>query len=210
MIYICVEGNIGAGKTTLVKKIAERHPVHAIYEQFSENPFLELFYKEPQKHSFPLEMSFLAERFQQLNTIFTAPDLFHDIYIADYSFLKCLVFASQTLSPEDFHVFQLFYKILIKQLPKPDYIFYLNDDVNQLQKNIYNRGRSFESHITENYLKSIEKSYNWHFIGTDKTKLIQIPSYSKYHHIIDLIADAVFSRDIESITQIIGLSEISS
>jgi len=210
MIYICIEGNIGAGKTTLVKAIEHRHPVQAIYEQFKENPFLELFYENPEKHSFPLEMSFLAERFQQLNSIFTATNSKNHTYVSDYSFLKCLIFASQTLQEQDLYLFERFFKILSSQLPQPDYIFFLQDEANQLQKNISKRDRIFERNIKNEYLKSIELSYNRHLIESEKTKIIQIPAYFRHHKKIDALADAVFHCDIELITQIIALNENSS
>lgn len=209
MKYICIEGNIGAGKTTLLKTIEQRHQVNAIYEQFSENPFLELFYKYPEKHSFPLEMSFLAERFQQLNALLSAPDIFNNTYVADYSFLKCLIFASQTLNEQDFHVFKMFFNILSKQLPKPDYIFYLHDDVSQLRQNIQMRARSFENSIDNTYLQRIELSYKQHLTSASKTHILKIKNYSNYFHRVNEIADAIVIGDIEMITQIIDKKENS-
>jgi len=157
--YICVEGNIGSGKTTFANRYAELTGATAIYEQFSQNPFLELFYKNPKQFAFPLEMSFLAERFQQLNDIFSKPDLFTKQYVADYSFLKTLIFAKNNLQPEEFQLFKSFYSILNTKLPKPDLILYLHTESNYAEKNIVMRGRAYEQVIEKSYLESINRGY---------------------------------------------------
>lgn len=201
MTYICIEGNIGSGKTTLVQQIATFNGVQPILEQFSENPFLKLFYENPDTHAFPLEMSFLAERFQQLNQIFSAPDIFKVSYVADYSFIKCLIFASQTLKPEEFHVFQHFYKILRNQIPQPDCIYYLHNSPSDLLKNIEARGRSFEKKIDHAYLERIERAYSERLLGSFKSKIVHIYNYNSLRHRSNELAEAIFFSDIEVISR---------
>jgi deoxyadenosine/deoxycytidine kinase len=159
MSYICVEGNIGAGKTTFAKRYAELTGRTLILEQFSENPFLASFYKEPKKHAFPLEMSFLAERFQQLNNLFSQPDLFSKGYVADYSFYKTRLFAKINLSEGEFHIFDRLYQVLAKQLPQPDKIIYLQTDIAYIKQNISDRNREIEKDIHEAYLAKVHESY---------------------------------------------------
>lgn len=161
-MYICVEGNIGAGKTTFVKRFAEINGYATIYERFSENPFLKLFYENPKEHAFPLEMSFLAERFQQLNDIFSKPDLFSTHFIADYSFLKTLIFAEINLLPEEFEVFKSFHKLLRANLAKPTWYIYLSTETDYALENIKTRNRSIELNIETEYLSKIQNGYtNW-------------------------------------------------
>ena len=112
MQYICIEGNIGVGKTTFAKRFAELSGRTLILEEFDQNPFLASFYENPKKHAFPLEMSFLAERFKQLNDLFSKPGLFDKGYVADYTFLKTLIFAEINLTPEEYFVFKKFYSIV--------------------------------------------------------------------------------------------------
>ena len=157
--YICVEGNIGSGKTTFTKRYAELTGATAIYEQFSVNTFLILFYENPKQFALPLEMSFLSGRFQQLNNIFSKPDLFAQNYVADYSFLKTLIFAKNNLGAEEFELFKTFYNILNAKLPNPDLIIYLHTETNYLERNIANRGRDYEKLIEKQYLESINTGY---------------------------------------------------
>jgi deoxyadenosine/deoxycytidine kinase len=195
--YISVEGNIGVGKSTFVKRFAELSGYTPIYEQFSENPFLAPFYEDPKKHSFPLEMSFLAERYQQLNKIFFEPDLFSTGYIADYSFLKTLIFAGVNLSEGEYEVFKSFHKLLSRHLPLPDLIIYLQAPVLQLQENISNRGRLFEQRIDPDYLHLIEDAYV-RAIGELKTVKVLRFSYSNERwSSLDELVKFVLSSEIE-------------
>ena len=173
--YICVEGNIGAGKTTFVKTFAQTTGYTPIFERFSENPFLKLFYQNPKKHAFPLEMSFLAERFQQLNDVFSKPDLFQDNHIADYSFLKTLIFAEINLLPEEFQIFRSFHKILSQSLVPPDCIVYLDTNLEYLENNIERRKRAMEQGIERNYLNDISLGYKRWLLHSRQTPLIIIP-----------------------------------
>ncbi|RLD31693.1 MAG: 2-amino-4-hydroxy-6-hydroxymethyldihydropteridine diphosphokinase, partial [Bacteroidetes bacterium] len=142
--YIAIEGNIGAGKTSLATMISEQFNGKLILEQFEDNSFLPKFYKEPDKYAFPLEMSFLAERYQQLKDQLTKQDLFRTFTISDYLFIKSLIFAKNNLQADEFALFSTMFTIIDEFLPKPDLLVYLYLDVPGLQRNIKNRGRSYE------------------------------------------------------------------
>jgi deoxyguanosine kinase len=157
--YIAIEGNIGAGKTCLSTMIAEQFNGKLILEQFEDNSFLPKFYKEPDKYAFPLEMSFLAERYQQLKDQLTKQDLFKTFTISDYLFNKSLIFARNNLQSDEFALFSQMFTIIDEFLPKPDLLVYLYLDISNLQKNIRKRGRSYEQEIQDTYLESIQNGY---------------------------------------------------
>ena len=162
--YIVVEGNIGSGKTSLVKMLTKELSAHSIYEEFSDNPFLPKFYAEPEKHAFPLELSFLAERYHQLKKELNTRDLFHKNIISDYYFIKSLIFAEITLPEDEFALYKKLFHIIHQKLPQPDLLIYLYSDVERLQKNISKRGRDYESQISDDYLQQIHKGY-FNFLG---------------------------------------------
>jgi len=157
--YICIEGNIGAGKTTLSRMLSEEFDTRLILEQFEDNSFLPKFYAEPDKYAFPLELSFLAERFQQLKKELTAHDLFRTTTIADYFINKSLIFARSTLQNDEYALFQKLFQIILPNLPKPNLIVYLHAGVGRLQNNIRERGRSYEQNIMDEYLSKIQDAY---------------------------------------------------
>lgn len=157
--YIVIEGNIGAGKTTLSKMIAKEFNAKLILEQFADNPFLPKFYKEPDKYSFQLELSFLAERYQQLNKELTSRDLFRPFTVADYYFMKSLIFAQATLKEDEYNLYRQIFDIIYKSIPKPDLYVYLHVDVKNLAKNIAKRGRDYEKGISEDYLAKLQEGY---------------------------------------------------
>ncbi len=157
--YIVIEGNIGAGKTTLSKMIAKEFNAKLILEQFADNPFLPKFYKEPDKYSFQLELSFLAERYQQLNKELTSRDLFRPFTVADYYFMKSLIFARATLKEDEYNLYRQIFNIIYKTIPKPDLYVYLHIDVKNLAKNIAKRGRDYEKGISEDYLAKLQEGY---------------------------------------------------
>lgn len=157
--FIAIEGNIGAGKTTLSKKLTIDFNARLILEQFAENPFLPKFYADPEKHAFPLELSFLAERYQQLKNELSSQDLFKPTIISDYYFLKSLIFAKANLSEDEFSLYSKLFHIINDSLAKPDLFVYLYHDVERLQNNIKKRGRSYEQNITNDYLLKIQTSY---------------------------------------------------
>ena len=157
--YVVIEGNIGAGKTTLAGRIADDFNARLILEHFADNPFLPKFYKDPEKYSFPLELSFLASRYRQLKDELVAQDLFKSFTVADYYFMKSLVFASSTLSGDEFNLYRQIFYIIYGSLPKPDIYVYLHLNPDRLLKNIEKRGRSYEEGISREYLQTIQESY---------------------------------------------------
>jgi len=157
--FIAIEGNIGAGKTSLATLIANEFNAKLILEQFEDNSFLPKFYEEPDKYAFPLEMSFLASRFQQLKDQLGPQDLFKSFTISDYYIVKSLIFAEKTLPQDEFQLYTRFFNIILNQLPRPDLFVYLYVKTPKLQENIKNRGRSYEQNIKDDYLDKIQKGY---------------------------------------------------
>jgi deoxyguanosine kinase len=157
--YIAIEGNIGAGKTSLASKIAEEFNARLILEEFEENSFLPKFYSEPERYAFPLELSFLADRWSQLKESLSHRDLFHPFTISDYLVTKSLIFARKTLQEDEFRLYSKLFEIIHQTIPKPDLLVYLYSDINRLQQNIKERGRDYERNITDDYLSSIQDSY---------------------------------------------------
>lgn len=154
-----IEGNIGAGKTTLAKMIAEEFNAKLVLEQFADNPFLPKFYKDQERYSFPLELSFLADRYSQIKKEVFNPDLFHSLLVADYFFAKSAIFAQNTLKDDEYRLFRQIFDIVFESMPKPDLYVYLHADTQQLLKNIKWRGRDYEQNISEEYLDKIKNAY---------------------------------------------------
>ncbi len=156
--YIVIEGNIGAGKTSLAQKLANDAGALLVLEEFAENTFLPQFYKDPLKYAFPLELSFLAARFNQLK------QQFHDsgkqLIISDYHIRKSLLFAQTNLENEELALYQSFYDIVTAQLPEPDLVIYLDKGISKLKSNIRTRGREFENNISETYLSNLQNAYH--------------------------------------------------
>jgi len=157
--YIAIEGNIGAGKTTLATRMAQQFNSRLILEQFEDNSFLPKFYEDPSRYAFPLELSFLADRFQQLKNQLAVQDMFHPVTIADYFILKSLIFAKKTLNSEEFTLYSRLFSIIENVLPKPDLLVYLYLDISRLQSNIRTRGRVYEQKIEDEYLQRIQDGY---------------------------------------------------
>ncbi len=157
--YISIEGNIGAGKTTLTTKIAEDFNAKTVLERFADNPFLPKFYEDQNRFAFPLEMSFLADRYQQISDDLAQFDLFKDFIIADYHIFKSLIFAKVTLTEDEYRLYRKLFEIIYKEMPKPDLYIYLYQNTDRLLDNIKNRGRSYEQEIPAEYLDKINKGY---------------------------------------------------
>ncbi len=155
--YIAIEGNIGAGKTSLARRIATDTGSNLLLEEFAENTFLPQFYKEPSRYAFPLELSFLASRYQQLKKFFEQKPQVP--VVSDYHFIKSFLFAGYNLGVDELELFKSFYDILSTHIPEPDIVIYLDPGIEQLQKNIHKRGRIFEADITKIYLDGIQKAY---------------------------------------------------
>jgi deoxyadenosine/deoxycytidine kinase len=172
--YIVIEGNIGAGKTTLATRIAEQFNARLILEQFADNPFLPKFYQEPDKYSFPLELSFLASRYKQLNDELGSQDIFKAFTVADYYFMKSLVFAASTLKGDEYNLYRQIFYIIYSSLPKPDIYVYLHISTERLLKNISRRGRDYEKSITGEYLQKIQDSYFTFFKQNPENKYLII------------------------------------
>ncbi|HUX83677.1 MAG TPA: deoxynucleoside kinase [Chitinophagaceae bacterium] len=156
---ITVEGNIGAGKTTLARKLSGSLNGRLLEERFSDNPFLPRFYEDPRRYGFALELFFLAERHKQLRDHLAVPDLFARTTICDYLFTKSLLFAKINLDEEEFRLFQKFYNLVSPSMPEPDLLLYLHVPVNRLLVNIRKRGRTFEQKLSPDYLFQIQEAY---------------------------------------------------
>ena len=161
--FVTIEGNIGAGKTTLSNLLAKHYNARLILEQFADNPFLPKFYENPSQYAFPLELFFMAERFKQLKELLQQKDLFQTVTISDYLFTKCLLFAKVNLPDDEFRLYQRLFDIIHQQLVQPDILIYLHAPVNKLQQNIKKRGRTYEQSIPDDYLFSIQETYT-HYI----------------------------------------------
>src|SRR5205085_3809393 len=157
--FITIEGNIGAGKTTLSHLLSKHFNARLVLEQFADNPFLPKFYENPQQYAFPLELFFMAERFKQVKELIQQKDLFQSLTISDYLFTKCLLFAKVTLSDDEFRLYQRLFEIINQQLIQPDILIYLHAPVSKLQANIKKRNRSYEQNIPDDYLFNIQETY---------------------------------------------------
>ncbi|WP_179319049.1 2-amino-4-hydroxy-6-hydroxymethyldihydropteridine diphosphokinase [Winogradskyella helgolandensis] len=157
--YIAIEGNIGAGKTSLANKIARDFNAKLILERFADNAFLPKFYKEPERYAFTLEMSFLADRYQQISDDLSQLDLFKDFMVSDYDVYKSLIFSKITLPEDEFRLYRkLFYQVY-KDIAKPELYIYLYQNTERLQANIKKRGRNYEKNIKDDYLEKINAGY---------------------------------------------------
>jgi deoxyguanosine kinase len=193
--YVVIEGNIGAGKTTLAGRIADQFNARLILEHFADNPFLPKFYKEPDKYSFPLELSFLASRYKQLQEELVPQDLFKAFTVADYYFMKSLVFAASTLTGDEYNLYRQIFYIIYGSLPKPDIYVYLHLNTERLIQNIEKRGRNYEKSITKEYLQKIQDSYFSFFKQNPENKYLVIDvneidfvgNENHYSRIIDTI-----------------------
>ena len=172
--FITIEGNIGAGKTTLAHLLSKHYNARLVLEEFADNPFLPKFYENPGQYAFPLELFFMAERYKQQKEHIQQKDMFQNLTISDYLFTKCLLFAKVTLPDNEFRLFQRLFEIINEQLVQPDILIYLHSPVQKLQQNIKNRNRPYEQNIPDQYLFDIQETYT---------------NYIKQHHIKTLFID---------------------
>lgn len=172
--YIVIEGCIGAGKSTLAEAIAQDFNAQLILERFEDNCFLPKFYADPKHYAFPLEMSFLTDRYQQLKESLSQRDLFKNIVVSDYFIDKCIIFSKNNLSEDEFMLYRKVFDIVIEALPRPELIIYLYNDVQKLQRQIKQRGRDYEQSIADEYLDDIQKSYLNYFKFTEKIPVLII------------------------------------
>jgi deoxyguanosine kinase len=173
--FITIEGNIGAGKTTLAHLLSKHFNARLILEEFADNPFLPKFYENKQQYAFPLELFFMAERYKQLKELLQTKDMFQKLTISDYLFTKCLLFAKVNLPEEEFLLYQKLFDIINPQLVKPDLLIYLHAPVSKLRENIRKRNRTYEQSIESEYLFSLQETYT---------------NYIKQHNIKTLFIDA--------------------
>ena len=157
--YIAIEGNIGAGKTSLCHLLAKDWHCHLVLEQFTDNPFLPLFYNNPARYAFQVELFFMTERYKQLQEQFANQQLFNQKSIADYFFLKTLLFAKKNLEGAEYRLFHQLFQTLNHHAPTPDLLVYLHRPITALQENIQKRGRSMEHHIEDKYLEKVQAAY---------------------------------------------------
>ncbi len=192
--YIAVEGLIGAGKTTLAKRLAREWEGRIVLEEFDDNPFLPRFYEEPERYGFSVELSFLAQRYHQLKRI-TEQDLFSACTVADYSLGKSLVFANVTLQPDEYALFRDLYGIMYTDLPRPELIIYLHLDMIRVKERIRSRGRSYEQSIPIEYLSQLQERYLDHLqkLNEDRVLVVDLEGH-------DLMNDApVYERLLQAI-----------
>ena len=171
--YIAIEGNIGAGKTSLAKRVAADLSAKLVLEEFADNTFLPKFYEQPERYAFPVELSFLSERFSQLKREMNTTDLFSPVIVSDYFINKCQIFAKNNLNKDEYDLFLKMYEIVLGTCPKPDLLVYLYLGVDDLLKNIQKRGREYEKQITGEYLSNIQNQY-LEFIRQHETMRILI------------------------------------
>ena len=173
--FVAIEGNIGAGKTTLSHLLSRYYNARLILEEFADNPFLPKFYENPAQFAFPVELFFMAERFKQLKDLLVQKDLFQTTTITDYLFTKCLLFAKVNLPEDEFRLYQRLFDILQGQVVMPDLLIYLHAPVSKLQENIRKRNRSYEQGIPDDYLFNIQQTYT---------------HYIRQHHLRTIFVDA--------------------
>jgi len=173
--FITIEGNIGAGKTTLSNILAQKLNAKLILEEFADNPFLPKFYEKPDQYAFPLELFFMAERYKQLKDFLHTQDLFQEVTVSDYLFTKCLLFAKVNLPDEEFRLYQKLFDIIHQRISFPNILIYLHAPVQKLKENIKKRNRSYEQDIKDDYLFNLQETYT---------------SYIKQHNIKTIFIDA--------------------
>ncbi len=196
--YIVVEGNIGSGKTSLATLLAKAFKSELLLEEFADNSFLPKFYENPERWAFPLELSFLADRYHQLRKTFERIIVSGDLLVADYLFDKSLIFAKNNLTANEINLYETFFGIVNQQLPKPDLVIYLDNSIENLQNNIKKRNRVFEKNISASYLEEIASGYknfitnnqsiNWLIIPADAIDFVNEPE-----HFNKILADIKFA-----------------
>jgi deoxyadenosine/deoxycytidine kinase len=198
--FITIEGCIGAGKTTLAKMLADDLNGKLILEQFEDNPFLPGFYKDPERHAFPVELYFMAERFQHLKSLLTEADIFKSFTVSDFLFQKSLIFAQNNLKDDEAKLYRMLFDIINPSLPKPDVVLYLYAPVDKLLANIKKRGRDYEQNIPAEYLEKIQNAYleyfkqqtNSRIVLLNTTELNWVDNTNHYNQVKELL-----NRDYE-------------
>lgn len=203
--FIAIEGVIGAGKTALAERLAERRNARLVLEQLEDNPFLPRFYEDRQRYAFQTQLAFLASRFKQQQQM-TNRDLFHDFIISDYIFEKDRIFARLNLDEEELALYDSIYQIMTGISVKPDLVIFLQSSVERLADNIRIRNRDYEKHISVDYLQELYDAYNHFFYHYNKTPLIIINAseidFTKNPDHLAYIEEQIFDKPIRSNTHI--------
>lgn len=192
--YIVIEGNIGAGKSTLATMLSRDFNARLILEEFEDNSFLPKFYEQPGRFAFPLEMSFLASRFNQLKHQLLETDLFQNTIVSDYMFAKCLLFSKVNLDEDEYELYGKLFDIINQQLPQPDLLVYLHHPLEKLKWNIINRGRPYELKINDDYLKHLWESYQEYFQANQNLRILVIDCAS-----IDFVSNSDHYENIRAL-----------
>ena len=196
---ICVEGTIGCGKTSFAKRIAEDLQAKLFLERFAENPFLPKFYDDADRYAFPLEMSFLADRFTQQRELSEQLNLFGQGIVSDYEVHKSLIFTQFTLSSEEFALYRTIFYNMMPDVQKPDLYILLKQTIPRLLANIKKRGRSYERTIDSEYLDKVRQGYqnfkrshpDWNIVEIDLSELDFVSNDSDYHEVINQLRSAL-------------------
>ncbi len=204
MQFLVIEGNIGAGKTTLARMLAEEINAKLILEQFADNPFLPKFYENQERYSFPLELSFLADRYNQIKKEVLNLDLFHPMLVSDYYFSKTSIFAQNTLKDDEYRLFRQIFDIVSESMPKPDLYVYLHTNVKNLLRNIGTRGRDYEKNIHPDYLEKIKLGYfnffkqvqNFPVLIIDTNNIDFVKNQEHYIQLKDAILNQKYKKGI--------------
>ena len=205
--YLVVEGNIGSGKTSLTRMITREFEARMLLEGFENNPFLPKFYQEQDKYAFPLEMSFLADRYNQLSKNIREFELFSSFVVSDYYFVKSLIFAQNTLNEDEYKLYHRFFNIIYDKIPKPDLYVYLHVSTENLLKNIKKRGREYEQDISMEYLSQIERAYFAYFrqepdfpiLLIDINQVDFVANREDYRKLIGIIFDRTYLPGINRV-----------
>jgi len=195
--FITVEGCIGAGKTTLAHKLANDFNGKLVLEEFEGNPFLPKFYEDPERHAFPVELYFMAERFKHLKKLLSEGDIFKSFTVSDFLFQKSLIFATNNLKEDEAKLYRMLFDIINLSLPKPDIVLYLYAPIDKLQENIRKRGREFEKSITGEYLEKIQHAYMEYFKMQTQSRIVLlntadlnfVESKRDYDEVIEVLND---------------------
>ena len=194
LYYIAIEGPIGVGKTSLVKLLAEKLSARTILEQFEENPFLADFYDDPERFAFQTQLYFLLQRYQQQQEL-KQVDIFHNLIITDYMFIKDRLFASLNLNEKEMVLYETVANLLERNVINPDLVIYLQADTDTLMKNIHKRKRSFEKNMSRDYIDALNQVYNEYFFRYQDTPLLIINTNN-----IDFVNK---KKDLEEIMNVI-------
>ena len=197
--FVTIEGNIGAGKTTLAHILSKKLNARLVLEEFADNPFLPKFYENPDQYAFPLELFFMAERYKQLKELLQMKDMFQSVTVSDYLFTKCLLFAKVNLPEEEYKLYQKLFEIINPQILQPDLLIYLHSPLEKLRENIKKRNRTYEQSIPDEYLNSLQDTYT-QYIKQHNIKTLFVDAsnadflYNEEH--VNIIMDAL-NKDLE-------------